>query len=386
MNDRNIRCDFVFFDAGGGHRSAANALRAVMERESYRWEIRMVNLQEVLASVDVLHKVTGVHIQEVYNRIILKRNLTIAAPQLNVVLRSAIRMFHSQEVKLLEAHWNGDRPDLVVSLVPHFNRAMLEGLRRVSPTIPYVTIMTDIADYSPHFWIEPQPQFLICGSQRAVEQAHELGFPETGILQTSGMIIHPSFYDPLPMDRNVERKRLGLDPELPTGLIMFGGQGSRSMLEIFRCLRIADVKIQLIFLCGHNAEMERELKIQCCGFPAHVTGFTREVPYYMQLSDFFIGKPGPGSISEALAMHLPVIVECNARTLPQERYNARWIQEKQVGMVISSFRSIASAVEQMMQTETLHRFRANAAALRNRAVFEIPGLLKGLLPERCADQ
>ena len=60
----------------------------------------------------------------------------------------------------------------------------------------------------------------------------------------------------------------------------------------------------------------------------------------MHLSDFFIGKPGPGSISEALAMKLPVIVERNARTLPQERYNADWVLEKQVGLVVRRFRQI----------------------------------------------
>ena len=58
--------------------------------------------------------------------------------------------------------------------------------------------------------------------------------------------------------------------------------------------------------------------------PMHVEGFTREVPYFMGLADFFIGKPGPGSISEALAMRLPVIVERNAWTLAHERYNADW--------------------------------------------------------------
>ena len=56
-----------------------------------------------------------------------------------------------------------------------------------------------------------------------------------------------------------------------------------------------------------------------------VEGFTKEVPRYMQLADYFIGKPGPGSISEAVAMQLPVIVERNAWTLPQERYNADWV-------------------------------------------------------------
>ena len=74
--------------------------------------------------------------------------------------------------------------------------------------------------------------------------------------------------------------------------------------------------------------------------PHFIEGFTKRVNYYMQLSDFFIGKPGPGSVSEALAMHLPVIVECNAWTLPQERYNTEWVVEKEVGVVLRNFTKI----------------------------------------------
>ena len=103
----------------------------------------------------------------------------------------------------------------------------------------------------------------------------------------------------------------------------------------------------------------------------------------MQLADFFIGKPGPGSVSEALAMRLPVIVECNAWTLPQERYNADWVVEKEVGIVLHSFREIVGAVEKMITPGTLQRFHANAAALKNQAVFEIPGMFEEIL-ERSA--
>ena len=94
----------------------------------------------------------------------------------------------------------------------------------------------------------------------------------------------------------------------------------------------------------------------------------------MQLADFFIGKPGSGSISEAVAMQLPVIVECNAWTLPQERYNAEWILENEVGEVLSSFRQIVPAVARLIDPATLSRYRANAAAMKNRAVFEIPNI------------
>jgi len=80
---------------------------------------------------------------------------------------------------------------MVVSLVPNFNRALGESLKRVLPGAPLVTILTDIADYPPHFWMERQDQHFICGSDQAVEQALALGHPETKVHRVSGMILNP---------------------------------------------------------------------------------------------------------------------------------------------------------------------------------------------------
>jgi 1,2-diacylglycerol 3-beta-galactosyltransferase len=99
----------------------------------------------------------------------------------------------------------------------------------------------------------------------------------------------------------------------------------------------------------------------------------------MHLSDFFVGKPGPGSISEAVAMHLPVIVERNAWTLPQERYNTEWIREKEVGVVLKSFREIDNGVRELLEPANFARLRTNVAAIKNRAVFEIPDILADVL-------
>ena len=110
-----------------------------------------------------------------------------------------------------------------------------------------------------------------------------------------------------------------------------------------------------------------------------VEGFTKEIPYFMQLSDYFIGKPGPGSISEAVAMRLPVIVERNAWTLPQERYNADWVREEGLGIVLPNFRGIEGAVEQLLEPAAYANFRAAAGRQNNRAVFEIPAILQRIL-------
>jgi 1,2-diacylglycerol 3-beta-galactosyltransferase len=118
------------------------------------------------------------------------------------------------------------------------------------------------------------------------------------------------------------------------------------------------------------------------GAPLFIEGFTREVPRYMQVADYFIGKPGPGSISEAMAMRLPVIVERNAWTLPQERYNAEWVREQGVGIVLPNFRGIAGAVNALLEPSAFARFRAATERLDNRAVFEIPDILDRILTER----
>ena len=72
---------------------------------------------------------------------------------------------------------------------------------------------------------------------------------------------------------------------------------------------------------------------------------------------------------------LPLARRTQPPFLPQERYNADWVEEQQVGLVVPTFRAIVEAVERLIEPATLTRYRANAAAIQNRAVFEIPEIL-----------
>lgn len=354
------------------------ALQQVIAAQRRPWEIRMVNLQEQLDTLDIFRRYTGIRVQDYYN-LLLKKGWTLGSSELLKGLHIVIRLFQTKLVRLLQGFWSAGRPDMVVSLIPNFNRALKLSLEAALPGTPLVTILTDIADYPPHFWIEQQEQYLICGSDRAVAQARELGHRERFIRRTSGMILNPRFYEPVEVDRGAERQRLGLNPQWPTGLVLFGGEGSAVMLEIARSLEAAARPLQLILICGKNQKLADTLRAMPSRIPMFVEGFTREVPYYMHLSDFFIGKPGPGSISEAMAMKLPVIVERNAWTLPQERYNCDWAREQDVGLVLRNFREIGKAVVDLLEPAAYARMRGNAAALSNRAVFEIPDMLAGIL-------
>jgi Glycosyltransferase family 28 C-terminal domain/Monogalactosyldiacylglycerol (MGDG) synthase len=374
--DRKIT--IVFFDAGGGHRSAAEALKSVLANQEQPWRVELLNLQEQLDKLDIVRKVTGIRLQDAYN-LILRKGWTRLTPQLLPMMQGVIRMYHRPTVKMLQEYWRQNPTDLVLSVIPHFNRAMAESIRKATPQTAFVTLLTDFADYPPHFWIERQSQYLICGTERAEHQAFEHGHDRNHVFLASGMVMKPKFYQKPEVNRVEERRKLGLEPEIPVGIVLFGGHGSGTMLDIVRRINATSIKVQLILICGKNTKLQNAIKALKTRFPMFVEGFTQNVDHYMALSDFFIGKPGPGSISEALQFHLPVIVECNGRTLPQERYNAQWVTEKRVGIVLKSFRHIKEGVQELLEPAAFAELRKNAEAYTNRALFEIPQFLDVIL-------
>ena len=375
--------EMIYFDAGGGHRASALALKTVAEQQGRPWCLRMTNLGDVLEPADVICHLTGRRAEDFYNAM-LKLDLTIGVRPMLPIMHLLIRRMHARNVALLARYFMAQRRDLIVSLIPHFNRALFDGLRaadvyRNSLLTPMVTIMTDLADCPPHFWIERQEQILICGTTAAEHQAQAMGLPSERVFRTSGMIVRPEFYERREIRRGDERQQLGLSPELPTGLIMFGGYGSRQVLTIARRLAEGGQKLQLIFLCGHNQKLREQLRALKMPFPCVVEGFTEDVPYFMRLADFFIGKPGPGALSEALVCGLPVIVARNASTMPQERYNTEWIVQNHLGIVIQSFSDISKAVAMMIDEKQYTLFQTCIAKLNNRAVFEIPEILDQII-------
>jgi hypothetical protein len=369
------RVDLIYFNAGGGHRASALALQSVLREPPYAWDVRLVNLFEVLDPADLFRRITGKAPEDWYNQR-LARGWTLGLAQELKLLQSLIRLGHPSLVSRLQNHWNASQPELVVSLIPNFNLALCESLQTALPQVPYVTVLTDLADHPPHFWIESHPkQHVVCGTPRAVQQARAMAHPAQPIHATSGMVLRPEFYQPALWDKATRQRQLGLDPTRPTGLVLFGGHGSQAMLGIGQ--RLADT--QLILVCGHNTALANRLRALPASAPRLVVGFSTDIPGTMQLADFLIGKPGPGSVSEAVQQGLPVIVVDNAWTMPQERYNAEWILENQVGLVLKSFRTVHRAVAHMV--DALDTYRAQVRRIHNRALFEVPDILSRVLQQ-----
>ena len=156
--------------------------------------MELVQFQDLTDRLDVLRKLTGIRIQQQYN-MMLQNGWTLGSKYLLRVLQLTIRLFHGPMVRLLEEFWREHPADLLVSVIPHFNREISESWDAIYPGRPFVTLITDLADF-PAALLDraDKEQYVIAGTERAVEQARAFGHDEAHIFQASGMILRPDFY------------------------------------------------------------------------------------------------------------------------------------------------------------------------------------------------
>ncbi len=370
-------------DAGGGHRSAAKALVAAAESQGRPWRFRVVNLQDVLAPLDFGRKLTGQSMEQTYNAMIRRRRTRFLVPMLRV-FQWLIRLRHARLRDLLADHLRARPPRLVISLVPNFNGVIRDAVRRCRPGAPFFVLLTDFADFPPRFWMVPDVDRVIVGSERAAAQARELGLSGERVSRTSGMILHPRFYPtPGPEVRARVRRELGLDESAFVVLVLFGGKGSPEIQPLSEALLDVSPDLRVIAVCGDNPPLyDRLAQVESRSRGRlHRLGFTDRVSEFLSACDVLVTKPGPGSLAEAFHQQVPVVVACNAHTIPQERYNAALVRDGGLGVAVRHWREIPAAVTALRRDPArLAECRRRLAALPlNRAVFEVLDLVEAAL-------
>ncbi len=79
-------------------------------------------------------------------------------------------------------------------------------------------------------------------------------------------------------------------------------------------------------------------------------------------------------------MGLPVITFRNNTTMPQERYNTTWVEENQLGKIISSVSELPEAVSAVLRD--LPSYRKHVQQINNQAVFEVVSALAQIMPQQ----
>jgi 1,2-diacylglycerol 3-beta-galactosyltransferase len=366
-------------DAGGGHRAAANALLAARDEKGCPWRFRVANLQEVLAPLDVLRTTTGLSLEDGYNLLLRRRWTSLLGPLLRL-LHLAIAVRRRALVAAFARYLAARPPALVLSVVPNFNGVVRDAVRVACPGAPVFVLLTDFADLPPGFWMEPGLDRVIVATDRAEAQARALGLDLDRIARVSGMVLHPRFHAASAAGlRGRTREELGLGPDDFAVLLLFGGKGSPEMEPLARALLERSPRFRVMALCGDNpALLVRLGPLQAkAGGRLRAFGFTNRVADYMAAADLLVTKPGPGSLAEAFAARLPVVITSNRHTIPQERFNTEFVAERGLGEVVRHRGEIPDVVARLAESrEERSRLLAHLGALpENRAVYEVIDLV-----------
>lgn len=350
---------YLYSDTGGGHRSAATALMRAVEHlrvGSYLQE--MVDVFAACSGfLNIFAKLYAPVIKyspKMWGRLYYWLDDERKLERLEKISRPFI-------LKELTALIQDKNPQVIVSVHPMVNHLAVQAIKETGKRIPFVMVIMDPVTLH-RAWIAPEVDLCIVATPEAKRLASSYGMPEKKI-KVIGLPIDPKFF---------LRSKKGIKTKDFTILLMGGGEGAGKMEEIVKEINRAKLKVQLIVIAGRNKKLEIYLKrkIHKLGFPMRVYGFTDQVPEIMAESDLIITKAGPGTIAEALAMNLPLII---TSWLPgQEEGNVEFVEREKVGKVCKNPKKIVEIIEEFMQPKTLEEMHRNISRVsRPHAALDI---------------
>ena len=405
---RQRRVLFLIADTGAGHRSAANAIhhamRLLAESPSLSspripvpgggmaprpgrvyandgWEATIVDAfaecsQCPLRNSVFLYAPAIKYSPRLYGqvyRITNSRSRFRAASRLTKPF-----LYHGLTRLFLET-----RPDVIISVHPLLNHITLQVLRDLDVRVPFITVVTDLV--SVHCaWIAPGVTACVVPTEDARRLALDAGVPSKRV-HLLGMPIDPRFAQPSWADQETLRAALGLDPELPVVLMVGGGEGAIGLADAVAAVGHSDLRVQLLVVTGHNKALLSQLQRQSTGFrvPARILGFVHNMPDLMHAADVIVTKAGPGTITEAMACGLPIVL---TGAIPgQEEGNVEFVLRQDVGVLARSPDAVVAALRGLLEpgSARLEEMRAHAREIsRPEASLDIARLIMKHLPDK----
>jgi processive 1,2-diacylglycerol beta-glucosyltransferase len=188
--------------------------------------------------------------------------------------------------------------------------------------VPLFCVVTDFAVHS--LWIAQDVDCYYVATEDARRQLIRKGQPAEKI-RITGIPVDPVFSQSDTAEN--ARRKLVIDPAIPTILLLSGGFGIGPTADLIRSFGQADVNCQLLVVAGANEKLKKEAiaAASALRIPAKVFGFVDNIHELMDASDVVISKPGGLTTSEVMAKAKPMIV---IDPIPgQEQRNCEYLLE-----------------------------------------------------------
>lgn len=315
---------FATIAAGGGHVATANALAEGLH--ALRPAGVSTSVSDVMAEfgfgrLDRRHKQSWRGMLKRPRLVRAGQRLTDVAPRLTRAAQNALLQGFAQEA---QRRLDELGPDLVVGNHGWLATALTLARTRFGMRSRLLIFATEPFDASA-LWAEPQAQRVVAPSSAAKEDLVRLGVP-AGRVAVLGYPVRQAFLQP--PERAAARAELGLDDSF-TCLVSLGAEGLAGQ-AVELATTLARMDHQVVAVAGRNAELEASFRRLTSTFPRLTpVGFTDRMPAYLAAADVVVGKAGPASTMEALAVGRPVIATAYAG-LNEERV-VRFLQTRGLG-------------------------------------------------------
>jgi len=349
-------------DTGGGHRSAAAAIVAGLQKflEGESYAIRVVR------AVEESHHLTA-RLVRLYNWILQNRQhwMKYFYWIVNRVRPETREFFHKRCIAYVAELFERWCPHVVVSVHPLTQHIFARVLRelKLADRIPLVSVVTDPCYGFWRGWACDDVTLYLVASEEARQQLIDYGVaPEK--IKISGMPVHPKFSYPGEEAAQAARRALGLDPEKFTVFVNAGWAGGGNIPQIFRELIRGKLDVQAIFLAGKNEDLRvaAESLASEAAFPIKVIGYSDEIEKLMSAANVMISKLGGLTTFEAFACQVPIIADMITEPMPQEAGAANLIQDRGAGVLLKRSVDVVPVVRRMLEDQ-IHYSNMRAATV-----------------------
>ncbi len=291
---------------------------------------------------------------------------TLALP---LILNGLLRLFTSVQ------------PDIIVSIHPMLNHVTIQALQKLDLHIPFITVVTDLITVH-YAWYAPGANGYIVPTEQAKALYLKRGL-DSDRIHVLGMPIDPKFIQPMQSKEELQQK-FALKPGLSVILLVGGGDGAGGLRAVVHAISQARLPVQLMVVTGRNRRLYAHLQRSCSRLhvPAKIFGFVQNMPELMHASDIIVTKAGPGTICEALACHLPIIL--SGYVPGQEEGNVEYVVSNDVGALARTPLELVAALRKLIKpgSSEMQRKVENAKRIsKPTASFEIASCLLSYLPE-----
>jgi len=354
--------------AGAGHVKAAEALKKAFDKIASKVETKVIDFLDystILSKkfysdlyIDIVNKAPDLYAW-LYKRI----------TPTSTTFRLLFDRINAAKFKKYILEY---QPDVVIAT--HFVPANLLTFWRKTYKLKYKVGIV-VTDYEAHcLWADKQADFYAVATKEVKKSLIKFGI-DAEIIKEIGIPIDLKFLKRY--SKNKIYKKFGLKKKF-TISIFSGGFGMGPIEKIFENLNNLSEDFQLIVLAGKNKELFSHLKkaAQRETKKILIFGFVDNIEEVMAISDIIITKAGGLTVTECLAMGVPLMI--SNPISGQEEANSRYLLSHRAALRADKSDEIKSLIKNIIKNkEILRKLRYNIKKIaKPRAALKIAELIK----------